>query len=362
MKRIKQLGIIALTLVWFLTPSLGYGYPVPPLPENNLIINPWFRSTSDPTTAGLDGWTNVLQDGIGWGITQKASNPSSDVIINGKCGFGEDYCGTGARWANDPDPGEQVNFTFPGVDVYLYQVVQADPANRKLKYFMHWVNHKLDVAEVRIYGSETANGQWTEIWLPFSLSQDKNPPPESAPGRGDIPWFQTDTLETVLGEGYPYYKIELHARYPEGDTRQGSVGVKITGVYFTAEFTNEPVNLSTPVIVYNPTVSSANPGDNQPKPTDSPKATAEPGVEQGTPQRVRTPGPTPSVQQPSTPISQFSPTPHAMTQTGNHDVGETSGLTENSGMVVGFVIGLITAGVVVLAFLAIRMAEKKDRP
>jgi hypothetical protein len=359
MKRIRQLGIIALALglVWCLTPSPGYTYPVPPLPEDNLIINPWFRSTSDPTTAGLDGWTRVLQDGNGWWITQKASNPSPDVIISGKCGFDENYCGTGARWANDPDPGEQENFTFPGVDVYLYQVVNADPANRKLKYFMYWVNHRVDVAEIKIYGSDSTSGQWVEVWLPFSLSQDKNPSPENSPGRGNHPWFHTDTLETILGEGYPYYKIELHARYPEPDTRQGNVGVKITGVYFASEYTDESENLSTPVIVYNPTVSSFTSEANQPKPTDSPGETPEPGVEQETPHRVRTPSPTPQET-----ISQLSPTPlPTVTQSGNNDLGEASGFAERSGIEAGFIIGFITAGLIVLAFLTIRMVRKKDR-
>ena len=230
------------------TPEKVFGYQVEPLPQDNLITNPWFRSASDPRVAGLDGWTNVLVDGIGWDLSQKESNPSPEIVVSGVCGFKEVYCGTGARWANETIDKEL--FSHPGIDAVMYQVVSANPAHRKLKFFMYWVNHKLDVFEVKIYGASTADGPWTDVWNPFYLTQAVNPPPSEAPGRGNNPWFDTDFMEAVFNEGYPYYKIELHARYPEADTNHGDVGVKVTGVYFATENTDAPADASPAEMVF----------------------------------------------------------------------------------------------------------------
>jgi hypothetical protein len=41
---------------------------------------------------------------------------------------------------------------------------------------------------------------------------------------------ETEFLETMIENGYDYYKIEIHARLPE----EGVVGFKITGIYFAA--------------------------------------------------------------------------------------------------------------------------------
>ncbi|NUM46875.1 MAG: hypothetical protein HUU38_19385, partial [Anaerolineales bacterium] len=153
-------------------PHKALGYPVPPLPEDNLITNPWFRSVSDPRVAGLDGWTNILQDGIGWDLSQKETNPSPDIVTSGVCGFKEVYCGTGARWANETI--DKTLISHPGIDAVMYQVVQTDPSHRHLKFSMYWVNHKLDVFEVKIYGATTAEGPWTSVWNPFYLTQDVN--------------------------------------------------------------------------------------------------------------------------------------------------------------------------------------------
>jgi hypothetical protein len=119
--------------------------------------------------------------------------------------------------------------SLPGVDVYIYQVVNANPTHRRLQFFMYWVNHKLDIAEAKIYGSQSSSGPWTEIWNPIIISQDVNPPKGFAPGHLGVPWYETGIMESTLGAGYPFYKIELHARYPASDTQQGDVGVKITG-------------------------------------------------------------------------------------------------------------------------------------
>lgn len=291
----------------FLFPSSAFGYDVPPLPDDNLITNPWFRSASDPGMAGLDGWTNILQDGVGWDISQKESNPSPEIVVSGVCGFKEVFCGTGARWAN-----ENVNqqlYSYPGVDAVMYQVVQADPTQRKLKFFMYWVNHKLEVFEVKIYSAVSTDGPWTEIWDPFYLTQDINPPPGEAPGRGNTPWFDTGFMEAVFPQGSPYYKIEFHARYGEANTNQGDVGVKVTGVYLSTEKTDAPADTALPTIVLNGTWAPDGGTTTQPQtlpttnPSPKPERTRIPTATSAipTPTRVR-PTTTATPVQPSTEV------------------------------------------------------------
>lgn len=248
----KWLLIILPLLVLFSRPVTTHAYQVAPLPEGNLIQNPWFQSAGNPSQPGFDGWTPVLQDGIGWGLSQKESNPAPVLYVAGKCGNQQVYCGTGARWANYNDEGATTS--HPGMDVYLYQVVQADPTARRLNYFMYWVNHKVDIFEVVIYGSNSAGGPWEVAWRPFVLTQDENPSPSEAPGRNNVPWFQTNILETVVTEGFPYYKVELHARYSEAKTNQGDVGVKATGIYFAAWPTEEPGDQPLTMFVHDPTI------------------------------------------------------------------------------------------------------------
>lgn len=279
MRLIKIMGIssvLVLGLLFFTTPKQGLSYPVPPLPEDNLVSNPWFRSTSDPRAAGLDGWTNVLQNGIGWDLSQKESNPSPEIIISGVCGFKEVYCGTGARWANETINKEL--YSHPGIDAVIYQIIPADPSHRKLKFSMYWVNHKLEVFEVKIYGSALEDGPWQEVWSPFYLTQDVNPPPSEAPGRGENPWLNTDILEAVFEKGYSYYKLELHARYGEADTNHGDVGVKVTGIYFATEKTDAPADISPIEIILHGTWTKPSQETTRPNvaPTNPPQRTRVP--------------------------------------------------------------------------------------
>lgn len=234
MKKIKffslliKLSLLSLLLItlFFSPGSDVLAFQVDPLPENNLVINPWFRDKSDPTTARLDGWTDAAgRDGL-WGLSQKSTNPSPDQFVSGKCGGVPDYCGTAARL--HPDTGVPI-----GVDAYLYQVIAADPANRKLHYFAHWVAHAIDVAEVTIYGAKTADGPWTEVWKPFHQEIETVLTP---PAGEDQEWLWkemtswTPPVETVIARGCPYYKLEIHARLADELT----TGFKMTGIYFTA--------------------------------------------------------------------------------------------------------------------------------
>lgn len=173
-------------------------------PPPNLIKNPWFRSARNPSRPGLDGWTDAAGPNTHWSLSQKASNPSPDDVV-----------GTAARWAygRGQGGGEGV----PGVDAFLYQVVEADPSHTALLFQTWWVALFVEEASVNIYGGSTAEGPWRLLWRPFLLTE-----------RSDGTWRQTPLLTVRLERGYPYYKVELQGRY-EGDRR---LGVKYTGVYF----------------------------------------------------------------------------------------------------------------------------------
>lgn len=227
-------------MVWLLiSNSVAHAYPVPPLPEDNLVVNPWFRSTSDPKEAGFDGWTVLQTDGVTWNLSQKESNPSPDIVVSGRCGHQSVYCGTAARWA------DQEGVLYPNIDVFMYQVVAADPSNRLLKFFTHFVSHRVDVGAVNVYGGQSPDGPWELAWVPLYHTQTQLIKPDSGAIR-DL-WLETGFRERILEQGYPYYKIELQARVPElkNDFVKGT-GFKITGIYFTAAFTDQQGEASPP--------------------------------------------------------------------------------------------------------------------
>ncbi len=233
--RIPQVFFVLLCLSVFLfhhTPGT-HAFPVPELPDDNLIVNPWFRDDADPSAAGLDGWTRVLTNGVGWVTSQKESNPSPTIVVSGRCGYDSVYCGTSARWAKIVS-GPYAGQTFPNIDVYLYQVVDSGAQTKELTFFMHWVSHRVAAAEVTIFGSQSPNGPWTQVWVPFFHSQDEVIYP---PG-GEIEeiWEETGFLETTLGQGFRYYKVQFRANLPEGE----GVGFKMTGVYFGTEANAPP--------------------------------------------------------------------------------------------------------------------------
>jgi hypothetical protein len=228
---IKLAVLVTVNVLLALQPSSqAVAFQVSPLPAYNLIQNPWFRSASEPNYSGLDGWIDAAGQNKYWSTSQKESNPSPDIVINGICDNKPVYCGTSARLKNTP--GQSGGLGVPGVDSYLYQVVAANKSNTKLIFFTHWVSHRIDPAEVLIYGGESANGPWTEepVWVPFYHVQ------YDADNEVDL-WTQTDFLEKTISQGYNYYKIVIHARLPDDDT----VGFKITGIYFTALGPGNPI-------------------------------------------------------------------------------------------------------------------------
>lgn len=217
-----------------------FAYEVEDLPGDNLIVNPWFRDPGDQTQSSLYGWTDAAGLNQYWSSSQKESNPSPDAFQAGVCGRDIEYCGTSARLS--PTKGETGGLGVPEADAYLYQVVRANGSDRKLKFFTHWVSHKLEIAEVTIYGGDTADGPWTSVWVPFHHTQDVVIRPPEGESTQAL-WEETGFLENVIERGYDFYKIEIHARLPAGN----SVGFKISGVYFSTEDTNEPASsFSTP--------------------------------------------------------------------------------------------------------------------
>ncbi|HHT26318.1 MAG TPA: hypothetical protein GXZ82_03580 [Firmicutes bacterium] len=191
---------------------------VPPLPEDNLISNPWFRQGTKPS---LNGWTATSNGRGGWGATQKRGNPTPDDVV-GTCARVSTGRGTRrAGWSVDP-----------GVDAYLSQVVAADPQKRTLKFDMYWVTHTVNPAIVSVYGGSSPHGPWVKVWEPFHQVFTKTI--VSSSGRGQDLWFYysalTDMVTTTLAQGYPYYKVEIHANLPDS---QG--GFKVNGIYFAVE-------------------------------------------------------------------------------------------------------------------------------
>lgn len=236
----------------------AFAFPVDPLPSDNLIANPWFRSRQNPANSSLDQWTDEGGPNKHWSSSQKESNPTPDIIQSGVCGHKKVYCGTAARIS--PTMGESGGLAEPGVDSYLSQVVTADASHQKLKFFMHWVSHRVEIGEVTIYGGNTRSGPWAPVWVPFSFSLLTEAPRPT--GNRNDEWNQTDMLETVLLNGYAYYKVELHVRLPPPRYRQGDIGMKFTGIYFAAVAAT-----SADVILASQTVTATSQATAVPSPT-----------------------------------------------------------------------------------------------
>lgn len=192
-------------------------WQVPTLPKDNLLKNPWFRDTLEP-------WVG---DGHWQGNTTKWGNPTPG-----------EKAGSAARISTGRRADSNVGKTVEvGKDTYLYQVVAADPANKRLKFEMYWVAHTLAPGEVTIYGGHSEKGPWTKLWCPFHQVHRKVVRPPKG-RRGNVLWRHYSSLTalvaTTIPTGYPYYKVEVHANLPD---KRG--GFKITGVYFTATSESE---------------------------------------------------------------------------------------------------------------------------
>lgn len=267
---------------------------VDPLPDNNLIENPWFREGNQPSLAG---WTDAAGSNVIWSLSQKRSNPSPDQVL-----------GTSARLAFGSGQGGGTGQA--GVDAYLYQVVPADPSLNHLLFKIHWVTQWIDRATVTIYGGNSADGPWTPVWVPLDIDQST-----STGGA----WTQTELLDTTIAEGFPFYKIELYGRYPEGRQQ----GVKYTGVYFSVDGNagevaelavpapTETGPLDEPEPTTRPVRQTAVPPTNTPSPTATPVESENSDDGETAVANVSTPSPEAPTQpaRPTRPIQQPTPGP-----------------------------------------------------
>lgn len=268
--RVWILGVSFLLLMGWGTAVLAQTL-VDPLPDGNLVENPWFRDGNRPS---LEGWTDAAGNNVIWSLSQKQSNPSPDQVM-----------GTSARLAFGSGQGGGTG--QGGVDAYLYQIVAADPASTHLNFKIHWVTQWIDRATVTIYGGNSADGPWTAVWTPLDINQDT-----STGGA----WTQTELLDTTIAEGFPFYKIELFGRYPDGRQQ----GAKYTGVYFSVDDNaGEVVELTAPEATATeaapPPASTTRPvRQTAVPPTNTPAPTVLPTKESESVAVVNTPEPDPT--------------------------------------------------------------------
>ncbi|MFZ1721471.1 MAG: hypothetical protein WAU07_03120 [Microgenomates group bacterium] len=290
-------------------------FAVDPLPAGNSVKNPWFRSVAKPTRPGLDSWTDPAAPTGYWSTSQKSTNPSPDGIN-----------GTSARFADGKGQGGG-GTGIGGVDAYLYQVVEANPSNTTLWFFTYWVTGWIDEASITIYGGETAQGPWNQVWVPLYVT---------AATTSDHSWTKTELLSQQIPVGYPYYKIEAFGRYP-ADRNQG---FKFTGTYLMAN------NGETPVAA-EPT-PSASPGasvqpSRSPSPVASPTATP---VSSPSPQPTVVPSPS-IVPNPQNSVPQFETTSLSSTTSGRNYRARVRAYDQNLGDVLTMSVVSAPQGIVI---------------
>jgi hypothetical protein len=214
-------------------------HEVAPLPADNLIGNPWISAiVNGQLVVDTTGW--VFEGNPSWGTGRaKPDCPGPLPYIERPT----------LRWARNSGANPELH---PNVEVRVHTVVAADPSHRTLKFFMHWVMHRMTL-QAHVYGGPSASGPWTPLWMPFEHVETVgwNPPatdPRSdawrhyteLPGKFDD-WYAPVPATLSLAQGHPFYKVELRASYPEPDaTTTGNVGGKVTGIYFATAATNTP--------------------------------------------------------------------------------------------------------------------------
>ncbi|HZM83020.1 MAG TPA: hypothetical protein VFC19_45465 [Candidatus Limnocylindrales bacterium] len=220
------LGLVTLVA----TPASAH--EVAQLPSGNLIASPWLsKVVNGQLKLDTTGW--VFEGSPTWGT----GNAKPDCP--GPAPFATSFT---LRWARQAG---QIPEFYPNIEVRVHTVVAANSAHRTVKFFMHWVMHRMTLKAV-VYGGASPNGPWTQVWTAFDHTEtvDFRPSPgeprseawqhfTSLPGMFDD-WFAPVPRTTVLPQGYPYYRVQLRASYPNPDnTASGAVGGKVTGLYFT---------------------------------------------------------------------------------------------------------------------------------
>lgn len=224
--------VLALASAAVLMPaSPAAAHEVAPMPPGNLIANPWFtKVVAGQQRLDTTGW--VFVGSPTWGT----GNAKPDCP--GPAPFNTSFT---LRWARNS--GQTPEF-HPNVEVRAHTIVTATATHRTLRFFMHWVMHRMTLSAV-VYGGPSATGPWTQVWTPFQHTETVVWRPSdgelksdiwkhftSMPGKFDD-WYAPVPKVTTLAQGHPYYKVELRASYPTPDaTASGGVGGKLTGVYF----------------------------------------------------------------------------------------------------------------------------------
>lgn len=214
------------------------GFQYAPLPDDNLVQNPWFR---DNCQFSLGGWeVDVTADGLSWGLSDKPQDPT-DVNCNG------DWTGFAVRWAKQSGGTPELS---PDQDARVWQVIgPVSPDETALRFHFLMVFHRMTRFRAQISGADGPSGPWTEIWTPIDEGWLTSGGP-NAPFEGTCPGGLQDrdclwdkVTEAELGglapltfeapRGYAYYRIEFLGNYPQPDASDtGDVGGKVTRVYF----------------------------------------------------------------------------------------------------------------------------------
>ena len=283
----RKISILWLFLLLLVFPHSVHAFQYQSLPSDNLIQNPWFRSSNCQFSS--IGW-KTNEGEAPWGGSAKIQDPT-DFNCNG------DWTGFAARFARNAGKEAQQEF-YPNKDALLSQVVgPVSPANITLQFHFLFVAHRFNWFKAEIYGSNNVNGPWTSVWIPLDerdcLSQDcaNAPYNQYCMQTRECLWdYVTEEylgslnpLTNKINQGYPYYKIEFLGNYPEPDSSAtGDVGIKVSRVYFKVSngSTITPTELPTPTAQ-----ATIKPSDS-PSPSRSASPTNSPSF-------VPTPVPTP---------------------------------------------------------------------
>ncbi len=200
------------------------------LPQDNLISNPWFQQSGDLGGIGLKDWLEPAESIASWGSIRTDTVPSPQAFISETCETEDKICGTAASLSHS-----SADLASGSVaEAILYQVVSSDRSHQTLKFSTYWAATSVDHAEIVVFGGNSPDGPWTQIWMPFSLgsqSEDQVLPSSSEQ------WAYTDIAEISVENGFSHYKIEVLARLVE---QEAEASFNLTGVYFATEAVTAP--------------------------------------------------------------------------------------------------------------------------
>jgi len=74
MRKVAVVSAVLLVCLCVSAAAWALEFRVAPLPGDNLVVNPWFRTGDKPSLAG---WTTTAVRG-GWVASQKQGNPTPD--------------------------------------------------------------------------------------------------------------------------------------------------------------------------------------------------------------------------------------------------------------------------------------------